>query len=229
MKVSRSAASALLLTAALSVAAPVAAQAQHYSADSDRANGPQKLVDKAASVVIEMERDPGIRPLLNHAVGLYVIPEYGRGGFLIGGKGGAGVVVARTRRGWSSPAFFYTGGLNIGLQIGASGGSIVYLLMDRRAVDVFRTHANKFSVDAHAGLSVVTYSKGANVSTYKGDAVLWTNMRGAYAGAVVGATDVGFDGNRAREYYGHQVNVNALLDGAVSVPGAQALTRVLPR
>ncbi|RYD19592.1 MAG: hypothetical protein EOP89_15410, partial [Lysobacteraceae bacterium] len=72
-----------------SIATPsiVDAQAKHYSADSEQAHGPQKLVDKAASVVIEMAREPKIDPLMKRAVGMYVIPEYGRAGFIIGGRG----------------------------------------------------------------------------------------------------------------------------------------------
>lgn len=227
----RSALPALLTAGALAtLVVPATAQAQQRgpAARSDNAYGPQKLVDKAASVVTEMRRDPKIEPLLHRAIGLYIIPEYGRAGFIIGGKGGAGLVTTRTARGWSAPAFFNTGGLSIGLQAGASGGSIVYLLMDRKAVDTFRTH-NKVSLNAGAGLSVINYSDAAQASSNKGDAVVWTNMKGAFAGATVGATDVHVDEGRTRDYYGRPVGVNMLLSGAVSVPGAAALTRVLPR
>ena len=232
MAVARLALSALLSAGALATAAmPVAAaaQARHYSANSDDAHGPQKLVDKAASVVVEMTRnDPGIRPLLQQAVGMYIIPEYGRAGFIIGGKGGAGVVVVRNRGGWSSPAFYNTGGLSIGLQAGAAGGSIVYLLMDRKAVDRFSGNG-KFSLNAGAGLSVVTYSTAGKVSTHKGDAILWTNIRGAYAGATVGAQDIDRDNGRTRDYYGRDVSAGAVFSGQVTAPGARALTSVLPR
>lgn len=232
MAVLRSALSSVAAIAALAgMALPVAAtaQARRYSANSDTAHGPQKLVDKAASVVQEMVRnDPGIRPLLREAVGLYIIPEYGRAGFIIGGKGGAGVVVVRNRNGWSAPAFYNTGGLSIGLQAGAAGGSIVYLLMDRKAIDTF-TRGNKFSLNAGAGLSIVTYSTAGKVSTHKGDAILWTNIRGAYAGATVGAQDIDRDNGRTREYYGRDVSAGAVFSGAVTAPGARALTSVLPR
>lgn len=228
----RSAFSAFLCAGALAgMAAPTlaSAQAHRYSAQSDRAHGPQKLVDKAASVVVEMGRVRKMRPLMARAVGMYIIPEYGRAGFLIGGKGGAGVVVSKNARGgWGSPAFFNTGGLSIGAQIGASGGSIVYLLMDQKAVNAFRTQ-NKVSLGAGAGLSVVTYSDAVQASSTKGDAILWTNIRGAYAGATVGVTDVDYDEGRTRKYYGREVPAGPVLNGQVTVPGVRALTRVLPR
>ena len=99
--------------------------------------------------------------------------------------------------------------------------------MDHKAVDAFRDH-NKFSLTANAGISVVTYSDGAQADTLKGDAILWTNTKGAYAGATVGASDVMVDDGRTRQFYGHPVDVNAILDGQVRMPGAQAFDRVLP-
>lgn len=224
----RSALSLAVAAGALAIAGvTAAAPAQAYASNSEEAAGPQKLVDKAASVITEMRADPKVAPLLAHAVGLYIIPEYGRAGFIIGGKGGAGVVVARHAHGWSSPAFFMTGGLNIGLQAGATGGSIVYVLLDHKALAAFRD-TNKFSFDAHAGVAIVKWSDAMQASSVKGDAVLWTNMKGAYAGAVVGATDVRLDKDRTRDFYGRPVATTAVLAGQVNAPGAAALKRVLP-
>jgi len=227
MRLSRSILGVAFAAGALA-ALPAAAVAQAPAANSDLAHGPQKLVDKAASVLSEMQADPKIRPVLARAIGLYILPEYGRGGFIIGGKGGAGLVVAKTGHGWSSPAFFNTGGLSIGLQAGFTGGSLVYLLMDRKALAQFRDN-NKFALDAGAGLSVINYSDQAGVSSNKGDAVLWSNVKGAFAGATVGASGIHVDKDRTRDYYGRVVPVNTILAGQVRAPGATVLTRGLPR
>ena len=210
--------------------APVTAEAQMRSPDSAVAVGPQKLVDKAASVVGEMERDPRLRNLMHQAVGLYIVPEYGRAGFIIGGHGGAGVVVAHDTDGrWSAPVFVNSGGLSVGLQIGAAGGSVAYLLMSRRAVDAFRG-SDKFALSAHAGLAVVKYSDAVRASTLTGDdAIMWSNIKGAYAGATIAASDIGIDGKRMKQYYGREVPAGAVLSGAVRAPGAGALDRALPR
>ena len=51
----------------------------------------------------------------------------------------------------------------------------------------------------------------------------------AYGGATVGATNIDYDEGRTRDYYGRNVPAGALFAGQVRVPGAAALTRVLPR
>ena len=226
-------ASGILSTVAIAtmIAAPVAAEAQarHPSANSDNAHGPQKLVDKSASVAVEFQRDQGKAGIMSRAQGMYIVPEYGKAGFLIGGKGGAGVVTVRHGKTWSPPAFFNFGGLSIGAQIGAQGGSVIFLLMDRKAVDAFRQH-NKFALTANAGLSVVTYSTAGAATLGKADVILLTNLRGAYAGATIEAQDVAADSGRTRDFYGRDYDANAIFDGRVAPnAGSRILTRVLPR
>lgn len=133
--IKRSIASTILGSAAMAamvVTGPGVAQARAPSANSDQAHGPQRLVDKAASVVVEFQRDKGEAGIMRRARGMYIVPEYGKAGFIIGGKGGAGVVTVRRTDGWTPPAFFNFGGLSVGAQIGATGGSIIFLLMTAR-------------------------------------------------------------------------------------------------
>lgn len=218
------AAAAMAMTAL--AASPAAAQARHPSPDSDAAHGPQKLVDKAVSVVDDMKRDPHIRALLARSAGVYVVPEYGRAGFIIGGRGGTGVVVAHRGKMWTSPAFYGFGGLSIGLQAGGAGGSIAFILMNHKAVQAFVAH-NKVSFSANAGLSVVTYSAADQAAADRGDVVLWTNTKGAYAGATVEAKDINRDNGRTREFYGREVPTSDILNGRATAPGARFLQNAL--
>ena len=234
MTFKRSIASTITGTVAIAImatAAPLAAagQARHPSADSDNAHGPQKLVDKAASVAVEFQRDKGEAGIMSRAHGMFIVPEYGKAGFIIGGKGGAGVVTVRHGTMWTAPAFYNFGGLSVGLQIGASGGSLIFLLMNQKAVNAFRNH-NKFALTANAGLSVVTYSTAGQANLGKADVILLTNTRGAYAGATIEASDIGVDEGRTQDFYGRKIDPNMLFDGRVPmIPGARILTRVLPR
>ena len=220
-----------LAIAIMAAAAPVAAagQARHPAANSDDAHGPQRLVDKAASVAVEFQRDKGEAGIMSRAHGMYIVPEYGKAGFIIGGKGGAGVVTVRHGGMWTPPAFYNFGGLSIGAQIGATGGSVIFLLMNNKAVNAFR-NGNKFALTANAGLSVVTYSTAGQANLGRADVILLTNTRGAYAGATIEASNIGVDDGRTREFYGRRVDQNALFDGRVPAnPGSRVLTRVLPR
>jgi lipid-binding SYLF domain-containing protein len=228
----RSIASAIMGTAACSallLSIPADALARAPSANSDQAHGPQKLVDKSASVAVEFQRDQGKAGIMRRAHGMYIVPEYGKAGFIIGGKGGAGVVTVRHGAGWTPPAFYNFGGLSVGAQIGAAGGSIIFLLMNRKAVDAFRS-GNKFALTADAGLSVVTYSTAGQANLGHADVIVLSNTKGAYAGATIEATNIGVDDGRTREFYGRRVGPNALFDGNVpSTAGSRILQRVLPR
>lgn len=208
--------------------APAAAQQRHPSPNSDDASGPQKLVDKSVSVVEDMKSDPHIRRLLARAAGVYVVPEYGRAAFLIGGRGGAGVVVAHRSGGWTAPAFYSFGGLSFGLQAGGAGGAIAFILMNGKAVRQFVTH-NKVAFNANAGLAVVNYSAGDQADVDRGDVILWTHTKGAYAGATIEANDIGRDGNRTKQFYGRDVPTTAILNGQATAPGARYLQAALAR
>lgn len=212
---------------ALLASAPATAQ-RHPSPNSETARGPQKLVDKAVSVVGEMDRDPKLHALIGRAAGIFIIPEYAQAGFLIGGRGGAGIAAARTARGWSAPAFYSFGGLNIGLQAGGSGGSVVYLLMNRRAVSQF-IDRTKISLNANAGYAIVKYSDADQANLAKGDVIVWTNTKGAYAGATIEASGIHNDAGRTREFYGRDAAPRAILNGQVSAPGSRYLQQALSR
>ena len=63
-------------------------------------------------------------------------------GFGISGKGGEGVVVARTGNGWSGPSFVGTGGAGAGFQIGAQLTEFIFVLNTNAAVRAFSKDGN---------------------------------------------------------------------------------------
>src|SRR6185369_1912275 len=57
--------------------------------------------------------------LLDTAEAIAVFPGVIKAAFLVGGRGGQGVISRRVKGGWSAPAFFNLGGGSFGPQIGA--------------------------------------------------------------------------------------------------------------
>src|SRR6266850_7969785 len=93
---------------------------------------------KAARVFNEImgTREKSIpRDLLDRAEAVAVFPSVLKAGFILGGRGGSGVISRRVAGGWSAPAFFDLGGGSIGLQIGASSTDYILLFMNENAVD----------------------------------------------------------------------------------------------
>lgn len=187
----------------------------------------QQLVTEAAAEAKKMSADPQLKKLLAKAKGVYLVPEFGRGALVIGGRGGAGVMLARKDGKWTDPAFYDMGGISVGAQAGGSGGAVAFLLMTQGAVDAFKS-GNKFSLNAGAGLSIVNYSANAQSSWGKGDIILWSNTKGAYAGATISVTDINWADTNNQAYYGRKVDPSKVLAGDVATPDAASLKASLP-
>src|SRR5437870_2724329 len=94
--------------------------------------------DKASRVFDQImgTREKSIpRDLLDRAEAVAVFPGVIKAGFIVGGRGGSGVISRRVANGWSAPAFFDLAGGSIGLQIGASSTDFILLFMNENAVD----------------------------------------------------------------------------------------------
>lgn len=209
--------------AVLPLALPLAAHASVASARKDA----QGQVDQSAAVVRHMEKDPHIRALLHSAHGVLIIPRYGQGGLVVGGRGGEGVLIARTPQGrWSDPAFVNIGGVSLGAQAGGEGGSMALILRTAKALRQAEG-TNNWALNAKAGLSVIEYSAKSQAGWGRADVVVWSDVAGAYAGATVGVSDVAQDLGQDRAYYGRTANVEAILTGKAHNPGARRLDTAL--
>src|SRR5256885_9118735 len=111
----------------------------------------QEIVNQSASILRQFKRMPerGIpRSVLRNAKGLAILTVV-KIGFGLSGKGGQGVVVARTGRGWSGPSFVGTGGAGWGLQSGPEITEYVLVLHTHRAVHAVSRDGN-FALGADA-------------------------------------------------------------------------------
>jgi SH3 domain-containing YSC84-like protein 1 len=187
----------------------------------------RQLINEAVKEVQKMEKDPQLKKLMAKAKGIYLVPEFGRGALVVGGRGGAGVVLAHVNGEWTDPAFYDFGTISIGPQVGASGGQVAFLLMSQGAVDQFKS-GNKVSLNAGAGFTIVTYSANAQASWGKGDIIFWSDTAGAYAGVTVSATDINWVDKDNKAFYGKKVDPSAVLSGKVKTPDAAQLKQVLP-
>lgn len=193
-------------------AAGAAGMSAEHAVDATR------LIGEATQVLRKMQTDPEVRALLQRAVAVFVVPDYGRAGLIVGGKGGAGVLVAKRAGNWESPIFYNIGGINIGAQAGVAVGPVAMLLMNDNALKRFR-QVNNFSLEADAALAIVNYSTRAQGFTGKGDVIVWSDTKGAYAGANVGVLGIRFDRDKNRAYYNNQtVSPEAIMSGKVKGP-----------
>src|SRR3989441_12353409 len=123
------------------------------------------------------------RDLLDRAEAVAVFPRVLKAGFIVGGRGGSGVISRRVAGGWSAPAFFNLGGGSIGLQIGASSTDYILLFMNENAVGSLL--ADKFEIGGEGSAAAGPVGRSASASTdvrMNSQILSYSRSRGAFAG-----------------------------------------------
>lgn len=211
----------------LASAVPAVAGPRFSSSQSSTAHTAQDRVNDAVNLVQQMKENPVLGAVLHRAKGIFIIPHYGKAGFIIGGQGGGGVVLIEQNSGWTPPAFYNLSGGSIGAQAGGEGGAIAMILMTQRAVNRFEHSNSGWSLNGNAGLTVVNWSGKTQANTSRGDVILWTNARGLYGGLTASLTHISPDTNMDRAYYQRAVTSSEILAGTIGNPNADALRNAL--
>ena len=215
---------ALMVWMAVGWAAPAVAQ----STDQ------QDLIDRSVLAVGALRRDGNIgasvTAALANARGVIIVPNLIKGGFIIGGEGGSGVLLGRLPNGeWSSPAFVTLGAASIGLQIGGTISEVVFTIMTEEGLNAVLVNKVKLGADAAVavgpvGLNVeaaTTTAVGADIYSYAKSQGLFGG--GAFEGAVVTQRE-----SWNELYYGSDLVPRRILtDPTLASPGADALRAAL--
>jgi len=184
----------------------------------------QDIVDRSAVTIREFRHMPekGIPShILRRARGLAIISVV-KAGFIFSGKAGEGVVVARTRRGWSGPSFIGTGGAGWGPQIGAQVTDFVIVLNNERAVRAFSKGGNvTLGADASVAAGPVGRAAEADV-TPRAALYTYSRTKGLFIGASLEGAVVGTRKGANERYYGRPVTAYDILQGRVASPGTAA-------
>jgi lipid-binding SYLF domain-containing protein len=205
------------------------AYAQSAQAVTDATLEAQAKIDDAIPVVEKMKADPQVGELLRKARGVVIVPHYLQAALVFGGRGGSGVLLVRQEKHWSDPAFYKIGGGSFGAQIGGTKGALVFLLMSDKAVDAFENKSSTWSMDAGAGLAAVNYSRQTPDSQTLSDVIVWSDTKGLFGGAAVGANKVSRDLAANQVYYNSKdITAQQILSGGATNPKARPLVNVLP-
>ena len=190
----------------------------------------QDTVNRCAAIISQFQQMPEKaipRDVLRRAKGLAIMSVV-KAGFIFSAKGGQGVVIARTPRGWSGPSFIATGGGGWGLQAGAQVTDFVMVLNNDAAVQAFSRGGNvTIGVDVSAAAGPVgRTAAGAVMPT----AAVYTYSRskGLFVGVSLEGAVVGTQRQSNFNYYGGPVRADSILSGVTKAPrGAAPLRRAL--
>jgi lipid-binding SYLF domain-containing protein len=183
---------------------------------SGKDNIPQNVLDKADCVVI--------------------IPGMKKGGFIVGGRFGKGMVSCRNKAKthWGAPAMLEMGGGSVGLQIGASEVDVVMLVMNREGMDSLLK--DKFTLGGDASVAAGPVGREGAADTdalMKAKVLSYSRSHGAFAGLELKGTTLHQDNDANKAVYGKAVDAKDILTDqskvpAVAKPVIDSLTKYSP-
>ena len=192
----------------------------------------QKLIDEARLVVQELKVDPKLGPraraLVHKSRAVLVVPELVKAGIIVGGMGGAGVLLARDAKNkWSYPCFYDMGGGSFGLQIGGQVSKVLLIVMNDTALDRLLLGKVAFGGGADATVAKLEADVEANPNV---DVYSVVESEGLFAGATVEGASTSPSKNRNKAYYGGEPSAEDIIRrGTVKNAGADALRDALAK
>ena len=168
----------------------------------------QVLVDKALITFNGFMNDKNYTWLhnnLNRAKGIMIFPQVLKAGFIFGGSGGTGVLLAKDKNGtWSEPAFYTITALNFGFLAGAQAAEVVIMIMKDNTRDSLYTTSLKLGTGA-ASIAVGPFGAEAK-SNITASMVSFAKAKGLYAGLNLESSVMTVRAKMNKAYYGKEVS-----------------------
>ena len=179
-----------------------------------------KEMDAAAQAVQNMTRSNQIpSSLLSQAKCIAVIPRLTKGGLIVGGEHGNGVISCRTSSGWSAPGFIAITGGSLGVQAGAEHQDIILLMNDQGKQELSSGHWDLGAEAVAAGPTGA--SAGRTESTgWKAPVLSYSQSSGVYAGANLEGSKLSADQDTMHNIYGENASLQNLLNGQIQPPAS---------
>lgn len=196
----------------------------------------QNDIDRVTTIIEEFKQMPetSIPPyILENCKGLAIL-TVGKAGFIISGRGGAGIVVAKTPTGWSAPSYIGLGGGGYGFQIGAEITDFILVLNTDSAVEAFSKGGN-VTLGANASIASGPVGRTAEGSVTVTAAIYsYSRSKGLFAGVSLEGTVLGEGKETNKQFYRREISAQEILSGQISQPASasalyQALSAYIPK
>jgi SH3 domain-containing YSC84-like protein 1 len=169
------------------------------------------------------------KELLDTAEAIAVFPDVFKAAFLIGGRGGQGVISRRVKGGWSAPAFFNLGGGSFGPQIGAQKTDYILLIMNESGLNGLLR--DKFELGGEAGIAAGPIGREASASTnprLDAGILSYSRSKGVFVGAALKGAVISPDNNLNEAIYGKKADA-VLKVQPVPIGQMPPSVRIFPR
>jgi len=151
---------------------------------------PEKLVGDAQQTLSNFLHDPSqtwIQDNLGRAKAVLISPQVVRAGFIFGGSGGRGLLVARDGNAWVGPAFYNLATASVGFQAGIDLSEVIIVVMTPKGFDSLLS--TSFKIGGDASIAAGPVGAGAK-STVTADLISFTRSKGLYGGLSLDGTVV---------------------------------------
>jgi lipid-binding SYLF domain-containing protein len=209
------AATTVIGAAALSLsAAPAYAQSEQ-----------QVVVNQSVTTLQNFMSDPEMKWLqqnLGRAKAVLISPEIVKAGFIVGGSGGRGVLIAKTADGkWVGPAFYTLATASIGFQAGIAASEMITLVMSDKGLNTLLATSVKLGGDASIAAGPVGSGAKSDITA---DMIAFSRSKGVYGGLNLDGTVVTSSDEWNKAYFGKAVlPPDIVVRGAVSNKDATIL------
>jgi lipid-binding SYLF domain-containing protein len=157
-----------------------------------RSQADREILEKEANVTIDKFKaaDPGLQGFIDHAAGYAVFPSIGKGGWVLGGAYGRGILYEQRPGGAVATGYLDTTHATIGLQWGGQTFSEIVCLETGEAVSNLKYGKVKIS----GSVSAVAAKAGASAAAHYSDSVAVFTMSeaGLMLEGAVGGQKFGF-------------------------------------
>lgn len=207
-----------------SILSSLPASAEYY-------NEPAELVNRGTAVFKGFMVDPNMEWFqrnVNQAKGIFIVPQMLRGGFIVGGSGGDGLLLAQDGLSgkWSYPAFYSMGSVSLGFQIGADASEIILLIMTERGLGAMLSTDYKIGAD----VSVAAGPMGASAKAQTADILAFGRSQGIFGGVSIEGAAISPLHDWNRRYYGKPVQVFDIINAQTATnPQADPLRQIMPK
>jgi lipid-binding SYLF domain-containing protein len=162
------------------------------------------------------------RSIMEKAEGIAVFPSLLRGGIVIGGQRGRGILSVRDKKtgGWSSPAFLTITGGSVGAQIGGQAIDLVLVINNQRGLE--QLVKNQFKIGADAAVAAGPVGRDASASTdiqMRAQILSYSRARGLFAGVTLNGSTIRQDRDANERFYGTAYRTGQIVfDGLGGAP-----------
>lgn len=143
--------------------------------------------------------------ILEKAAGVAVFPSLLKGGLVVGGQRGKGILSVRDKKTglWSAPAFLTITGGSVGAQIGGQAIDLILIVNNDRGLE--QLVKNQFKVGAEAGVAAGPVGREAAAATdiqMRAQILSYSRARGLFAGITLTGATIRQDRDANERFYG---------------------------